>query len=484
MTLRLFTETLYTLSTIGMSDEQQRHIVDWQMSQIGNWKNTLVAAERLGTFYHRWGQLVDPSSQLHKGGKFSDILLEVDNPDDPTSKITPSTMIRHIEEATIIGAEKKDVSQSGGFTLTRNWSQPRQANKTEKEPIELNFGTRIADNIMAEVRRTTLQQGKTNLYTQIMEDANEAGLVGNPPPLASLLNVDPSKIMGSSAQAKRTQSNIAALLRSNFPDLQLSEKDEEILPLRFVQASLEQLLKAPITQPASPFITILQVPNTDLDTVQEKLFTEVAADNKAPDEKLEAAKKRFPADSLVSNNVLLHSLTIPVAGKANLFALWNKAITKGAFIRDEASAIGQAQSNSGVAITSVLLKKADQPVYSKMHILRNDKLKRTMIVGEETISDDLYNRLKRNNIIYISQGHESTTNTITAELQLILEPKLESEVVKAFFKRNKPISSATTSSLVQLLSGEQQSELLEPNFITNLAPDKVPHSQKVLDDKA
>jgi hypothetical protein len=99
---------------------------------------------------------------------------------------------------------------------------------------------------------------------------------------------------------------------------------------------------------------------------------------------------------------------MPVVGSVNLKAVWNKALTKGAFIRDEATAIGQAQSKSGVAITSVLVKKEDggKPSYTPMHLLRNDKLKRTIIIGDEAIDDELYNRLKRSNIIYINRDHE------------------------------------------------------------------------------
>jgi hypothetical protein len=477
-----FTKLLLSLSTLGMTTEEHRQVKEWQISQIPNWKNVLEVSKKLGEFYYKWSQLVDPDSELMKSGKFADILLEIDNPQNPTAKVTPSHMIRHIEDSLIINPQKREVGKGSGFDLSRDWSVPTQANASMKEPVEINMGTRLVKAVMDEVYRSTAQEGKKHLYAQLMEDAKEAGLIGNPPPLATLLNVDPSKQRGSAAQAKRAQSNHASLLRATYPDLGLSMNDEEILPLRFVQAALEQIDKTKVPSKISPFTTVLQAPSTDLDTVQQKLFTPVVADNKDPEESLDEAKKRLPAKSLLNVQNFLYSITMPVVGANNLKALWNEAHTKGAFVRSEATAIGQAQSSSGVAITSVLVQNADakgKPAYAPMHLLRNDKLKRTVIIGDETIDDELYNRLKRSNIVYINRSHEAGPSRIPSELQIMMEAGMEEDVKEAFLLRNKVKSSKVeTASLAKLLSDPGLTEISEPNFVTALDPKDVSHAER------
>jgi hypothetical protein len=264
-----FTKLLLSISTLGMTTEEHRQVKEWQISQIPNWKNVLEVSKKLGAFYYKWSQLVDPESELMKSGKFSDILLEIDDPRTPTAKITPSNMITHIYDSLIIGPQKREVGKTGGFDLSRDWSVPTQSNRALKEPVEIKMGERLVNVVMEEIYRNSAQKGKKHLYAQLMEDAKEAGLVGEPPPLAALLNLDPSKAKGSPAQAKRAQSNHAALLRTTYPDLGLSKNDEEILPIRFVQAALDQMDKAKPLPEDTPFTTVLHAPSTDLDTVQQ-----------------------------------------------------------------------------------------------------------------------------------------------------------------------------------------------------------------------
>src|SRR5262249_1779621 len=152
--------------------------------------------------------------------------------------------------------------------------------------------------IMDEIYRTSWQAGKKHLYAQLMQDAKEAGLVGNPPAIAKLLNVDPTKVKGSLGQVKQEQNTLAALLRTLFPKLELSANDEDILPLRYVEASIKQLEKDRQPSEISAFTTAIDVPNTDIDSVEQRLFDRVAVDNKDPSETLDAAKKRLPPGKL------------------------------------------------------------------------------------------------------------------------------------------------------------------------------------------
>ena len=185
---KAFTETLLMLQTLGMTDAQRVRVPEWQTSLITHWETALPPIEKLAHFYYKWQQLVDRDSPLMKSGKFPGILMEIDDDLVPVEKVTPSTMIGHINEAKVLSPKARPAEQSGGFSLKTNWDIPVQTRKVEAEPIAKNFGSRLVASILDEIERTTLQKGKKELYEQLMEDAKEAGLIGNPPPLAAALH--------------------------------------------------------------------------------------------------------------------------------------------------------------------------------------------------------------------------------------------------------------------------------------------------------
>lgn len=469
-----FTKKLFEFSTLGMDDEERRRIRDWQMSQLGNWKNVDLVAERLGQFYYDWSQLVDPDSKIFSVNQgLADVLLEIDNPDDPTPKITSSTMIRHIEDALIIGPDKRPASESTGFSDTWDWNNPLKVADNDPENIETEFGTRLVRIIMDEINRVSAQVGKTHLHAQLMALADAAGLIGDPAPLAQLLNLDPTLVQGSMMQAKSAQSTHAALLRALHKDVGLSESDEDILPLRLVQSALQDITRNPKVAVLSPTVNALYIPNTDLHSVQAELFKRVGTDDVARGETLSAALNRHPAQSLVDYRTLLAGLAVPVVGNAALTSLWNQGITYGAFMPDEATAIAQGQSKvSQLAVTSILCRKGIdvQASYARFHVLRNMRDKRTLIVGEDRIANDLYNRLKRNGVIYFSQNHPDTEQRLTTELNLIKIPDLK-QAAKAFLMRNELLTGASYASMLACLAKPGETRLVKPVFVSEKAPE-------------
>lgn len=481
-----FTKLLFTLRTIGLSEEQKRNIPDWQMSMIANWQGVLDASERLSGFYHSWSQLVDPESQALKAGNMADVLMEVDTPENPTSKITPSTMIRHIEDAIQIKPQVKEATRSGGFDLSRNWNEPMKLNELEKEPTEVKFGNRLASAIMDEVYRTSAQVGKKSLYAQLRHEAENAGLLGDNPLISQFLNVDPAKVQGSSAQAKRIQGILADYLRAEYSDLGLSKNDEDILPLRQVQAATERLAEQK-QQDISPLTTALLVPNTDLNSIERELFQRVAADNLDPHESLEEARTRHPASSLLSRTNLLTALAMPASGVMNIKALFNKALSDGKQAPDEATAIAQDQSQSKIAITTVICRngKDGDAAYSKLHIVHAGKLGKTLIIGDGNVSNDLRGQLKRNGVTYVDQNDRSAETTVNSEIRGMMETSQEEVVKEAFLMRNqmRPGTESKDVSLAKLLTKPEQSKLTIPNFITAIEPEKITHAQRAEEGK-
>ncbi len=475
-----FTKKLFELSTLGMNDEDRRKLKEWQLSQIANWENVLDASHKLGEFYHKWGQLVDPDSQLMKTGKFSDIMAEIEDPLSPTLKITPSTMIRHVEAALIPGPKKKPADKSSGFSSSFNWNEPVPI-RTNKEAVEESFGTRMIAAIMDEVYRTSAQAGKKELYTQLMADAKAAGLVGNPPPLAAKLNIDPTKVKGTLSQAKREQNLHAALLRKLFPDHDLSANDEDILPLRSVQAALEQMERNKMKpEVVSPFTNAIIVPNTDLEAVQGHMYERVATDNKDSQETLQAAKKRLPASKLLNVETLLSTLAMQSVGGENLDMMWNKSITQGTFSTDEPTAMAQNTSATGIAVTTVLAAKGEGKTadYTPLEIFRSAKKSKTVIIGDVDLDNDMYNRLKRRNIVYINREHPSGKERLTMEIKDMIPPKQMENARKSFLLRHDISALANAPSLTEMLLEPKYTELKDANFITNLEPESMKHTER------
>ena len=481
-----FTKLLLTLRTLGQSEEQKRNVPDWQMSMIANWQGVLDASERLAGFYFSWSQLVDPESAVLKSGNMSSILMEVDSPENPTSKITPSTMIRNIEDAIEIKPMVKEVNRSGGFDFSRNWNEPLKLNELEKEPAEVKFGDRLSQQIMDEVYRTSAQVGKKQLYAQLRNEAENAGLLGDNPPISAFLNVDPTKVQGSTAQAKRIQGILTDYLRSEYPDMELSSSDEDVLPLRQVQDTMANLAEEK-QQEISPLTTVLYVPNADLNTVEESLFKKVTADNLDPNETLEQSRIRHPADSLISRGSALTALAMPTSGILNIKALFNKALTNGAPPSDEATAIAQNQSPSEVAMTTVICRngKEGEAKYTKLHVLYAGKIGRTLIVGDGNISNDLRSQLKRNGVTYVDQNNPSSETTVNSEIRSMLDTGQEAVVHEAFLMRNQlgPGVDEKSVSLAQLMVKPEQTRSTIPNFISSVEPPQTTHAQKAEESK-
>ena len=479
---KVFTETLLTYSTFGMTEGERLRVKDWQTSMLTHWETVMPQVEKLGEFYHKWEQLVDRDSPLLKGGKFPDIMMEVDDDLMPVEKVTASTMIRHINDAQAMTPQARPAAQSGGFSLKSNWDVPLQMRKLEPEPVSKNFGTRLVASIMEEIERTTLQKGKKGLYKQLMEDAKEAGLIGNPPPLAQALNIDPSK--DKEAQAKTVQTMLCTQLRKQYPGSNLPDDDEAIMPLSQVAAQLDVFRNAGRDVTISPFTTELLVTNTDMQT--NAPFKRVAADSGEKTETIDEVKKRLPTSDLLDMENLLTSLALPVIGRTNMDALWNKALTGGGFSPNEKTSMAQAASDdSGLSITTLLCKgnadKAD--AYVPLHVIRNSKTHRTMIVGDAPIDDALYDRLKRNKIVYINRQFEGADVWVNTEIRGMVESQFEQALREAFLLRNKAAGGKTDAPLSQLLSDASLTTPDKPNFITNLDPSAITHAQRYMANK-
>lgn len=474
-----FTKLLTTLRTIGLSEDEKKNIPEWQMSMIANWQGVLNASERLAHFYHNWSQLVDPDSPILKTS-MPDVLAEVENPDDPTSKITPSTMIRQIQDAIQTRPLVKEIKYSGGFSASHDWNTPPMLPSLDREFPEAQLGTRLARIIMDEVERTSEKVGKRQLYHHLRQHAENAGLIGAKPAIPMLLNVDVTKLRNVSDEATQMQKALAALLRAEHPNLNLSVNDSDIISLRHVQQAMDRLAsqlpanKDP--EQLTAYHNVMYVANTDINTIQQTPIRRVVTDSRADGEQLADTKKRLPPEKLVSRVALLTSLVLPGTGVINQKALWNRSFTNVADPKDAVTAIAQSQSNALLSTTSVICKNEvnGKPAYTKLHVVRNGKANKMLIVGDGDIPAELRSQLKRKGITYVDQNLPAAESTANAEIRSMMDVTQEAQVSAAFLMRNwrpKAEENNPVPSLAALLT-KPGTSLMVPHFITSLNPEK------------
>jgi hypothetical protein len=480
-----FTKLLTQLRNLGLSDEERQKIPDWQMSMIANWKGVLNASERLAHFYYNWSQLVNPDSPVFKSS-MPEVLSEIENPDDPTSKVTPSTMIRQIQDAIQIRPPAKPVKDSGGFSTSHDWSAPPPVGGFDKESPESKLGSRLAQIIMDEVQRTSQQVGKEHLYAHLRAHAENAGLVGTNAAIPKLLNVDVSKLPSAPTDAKSMQKTLAALLRAQFPDMNLSPNDDHVVPLRQVEAAMAQLSglvpKGGEPEALSAFSNVMHVVNVDVNTITQKPTKPVVTDGLAQGEEMSHIRSRLPADKLLGRVELLASLVLPATGSLNLKALWNKTFSNGADPGNAVTAVAQNQHDSGLAITSLVCKDTanGKVSYAKMHVVQNNKANKTLIIGTGDIPAELKNQMKKKGITYIDQSAPSAENLANAAIRSMMDQAQESLVRSAFMMRNwrpKQDEEQPLPSLAVLLT-KPCTTLMVPHFITSLRPDRGTHADR------
>ena len=116
--------------------------------------------------------------------------------------------------------------------------------------------------------------------------------------------------------------------------------------------------------------------------------------------------------TLIPAEDFLLSLTAPVLKSLNLAAAWTK---KEPAESNAATLIANATSDTGFAITTILTSQNGQP--SPIHIIRNGKTDRTLLVGETNLSSTQRRMLEKGNITYICRTDFLALQKIKAFLQ-------------------------------------------------------------------
>lgn len=160
----------------------------------------------------------------------------------------------------------------------------------------------------------------------------------------------------------------------------------------------------------------------------------------------------FAYEDLVTQNEFLASIANPVTRARNLRNLWEDNLNllirsegsdpQPAYIQDYDIALNIAQNKSkdtGLALTTVNVAHTGQEQSVTVHVMRNNKSDKTLIVGE-SIPSKLRDAFRKANIHYVDRKAPDAKAQIKTALKDVLGPTppryIEERLVDAFKYRN------------------------------------------------
>jgi len=182
------------------------------------------------------------------------------------------------------------------------------------------------------------------------------------------------------------------------------------------------------------------------------------------------SKIKPEAGDLVMHDELMTSLAMPTVGAKNLSAVWEDHIsfaTEGTpegeepikLPEEEGLYIAENRSDTGLAMTTLRVAFADAAGVKEtsVHIIRNSKTDKTVIVGEK-ISSRLQAAFRSAGISYIDRsedGAERLVETALKGLTVGMPTYLEEHLAVAFGYRNKlesPTGNRTLKQVAQMVT--------------------------------
>ncbi|GAB5387806.1 MAG: hypothetical protein Alpg2KO_07740 [Alphaproteobacteria bacterium] len=428
----LFTKKLLEWRTLGMTDAEKRNIPDHHFKMIENWQNVLNATEKLAKFYHAWSQSVDPESDLMQKSSMAKVRMEVEDFEEYTSEVSIDfrKIIQHIEEATAIKSKVVNVTNSGGYD-SDDWSKPPQLGKITREEPELGFGTRLVEVILSKVAATSSDRGMNHLYDHMMGLATQYGLraidlkegtAAKQQMVGDMLNINEFKDKRPSTQFRLMQKLVADEVRSKNP--KISALDDEIITRTQLERAADAMERL---KPISSRENVLTVPNSDVTSLRGKPFLHVKTQDSMP--VAGGQKASVATERLVDAETVLATLVVPRLGAANIKALFSKGLsgtgvtsTEKDVVVDEALAIAEGASKTGLKVTSVTAKvdRDGKAVPSHLHIFHDSANERTVIIGDK-ISDKMTRLFKRAGVTYVDRTDNRSSLTARRALEGFLK---------------------------------------------------------------
>jgi len=438
--------------------QEQRQVPDIQLRLLRRWEDVVEASEKLAKFYYGWSQIVDPDSAMHRAGTLAQLLDEIDDTYSGEVTIDFRKIMAHISEAMEYRPEILAPEDSEGYDLSAALDRKPEMpeDMMENEDPAVQFGTWFSNVLVRHIVATTVERGKMGLYHQLMRHAADCGLTGaqlhegmrsGACSVADLLNDNPYDSKNPDIQAELVRDLLCQSLRERYKDL--SKDNNDIMSVGVVRRALEDLAE----QEAAPELTqspAAAIFNDNPDALNVRPFITIENVDMTPDAQSGKSPATPQAANLVAQREILASIVAPQLRERNLQAMWNKALSNSGIVaegndveKDESLAIAQNDSESGLALTTVMVageaRGKQTPKAVPLHLVWNRAQDKLLVVGEGKVTPDLKKAFNYSRTVYVDRLEADADKRIASALNGIVgvnNSKMDELLKGAFLMRN------------------------------------------------
>lgn len=475
----------------GRMKGDTKDVPEYQLNMLRNWEDVMEASANLAKFFFHASEIVNPDSDKYKTVTDLNALLdEIDTSFKKETSVDFRKISYFLNRAMLpkpIVRAPDDEAGSRIVPLLSSFDIPEDPDNMHEK-----LGTNMSYAILDWIINKTYEQGKNSLGNQLIQLATDTGIIegkffeakpSGRRTLKDLLDNNPYDSENDDIRLEWTRDTIVDYLREGHPDREFSEDNNDIMPLSIVERSLLKISEdAEIAQDNEAPALDLVVPNEDLSTFVEEPLSSATIFDAAPS--LLGTEQTYTpeAEELVDQLAFLRSFTIPDLKESNVSALFNTAVSDSKKVVvsldeavDESLAIAEGRSETGLAATTVMLKKQDGDGYrySPTHVVWNENHERLLIVGEGEISRSLRSAFNFAHVAYVDRLASDADRQISRALSEVLGAENydnRDDVKRALLVRSTMHGSTEQdfkASLNEVLTSAEPVSYL-PNYI--LAP--------------
>jgi hypothetical protein len=400
----------------------------FQETLLVNWQKTVRATEGLANVLDKWATLT--------GQNIPPELFEEVDEEYSKKEGMSFRKVKHLLEEAIAIHPKMQSADAPVHVKFGDWfKQPVLAEKVVENP-SLNFGTRLVDALDEMIHDKTTALGKTILGEKLNVAMREFGMRD-----IDLKDAERSKVqsvedsLNMSAFSDRDLGKQAVMARKTFceylrqVDPEIQGEDEDIITVKKIRDALEHIKKQSAEETKSLFFV-----NRDHATLSASPVEGAVIEDNALYE-IEDKEMSVSIQNLVHHDDFMAALALPVVGKQNLSAIWDKNIralnevreqagendnTSSVGAIDDALLVAENASPYGVATTTLCVRYNDGAGEDdhdvSVHIVHNADRDKTLIVGESAPSK-LFSAFKEAGITFVNRNDPSAKEKVEAALK-------------------------------------------------------------------
>jgi hypothetical protein len=456
---------------------------EFQETLLVNWQDTVRASEGMANVLSKWASYTTVDT-------VTDLFDEVDDEYSKKEGMSFRRIKSLLEGAIAIHPKMQPVDAPVNVKFG-DWSkQPVLPEKVVENP-SLNFGTRLVDALDTLIHDKATAVGKTKLAEKLNSAMKEFGMRD-----IDLKDAQRSKVqsvedsLNMSAFSDRDMSKQAVMARKTFceylrqVDPMIQGEDEDIITVKKIRDALEHI-KLKSAEETKSLFTV----NRDHATLAASPLEGAVIEDNALYE-IEDKEMSVSIQNLVHHDDFMAALALPVVGKQNLSAIWDKNIralnevreqagendnTSSVGAIDDALLVAENASPYGVATTTLCVRYNDGAAGDddhdvSVHIVHNADRDKTLIVGEAAPSK-LFSAFKEAGITYVNRNDPSAKEKVDVALKEMtrnMPDDVNVRLIDAFKYRNDvPIEedSSRKASFSELLV-DKSIDIFQGKYLT------------------